>query len=195
MKAKSAQCLKNCIDHYPSLIGMTKRKFLNFSDRILSHLKANFKRILSELHDYDEIFLTLMMFQTKFDLMLVSKMFNIDKVLAVKIFCFYVCFISKYMKSVPLWRILEFAECTEKLIVLQVCTVNVQLNRSIVLNHKMGYLKQRIYTQSQISEAKSFKYMVALTDTGHVLFCSRAMSASLSDGVICESSNGKFRKI
>lgn len=126
------------------------------------------------------------MYRFKFDAHLVSKTFRLDKATAIKIFYYWTSILTKYLKSIPFWKLLEYSKCTLKLYVLQVCTVNVTQNKQFQL---VAEPNESFIGSSKIEPSSDkLKYLVALSDMGHVLFCSDAMSGTYNDNNVIRGS-------
>lgn len=126
-----------------------------------------------------------MMYRFKFDLHVVSKVFRIDKTSTLRVFYYWTSILNKYLKSIPFWKLLEYSKCTQKLIVLQVCTVNITQNKQFQLEAEEN---QSLSSSKVEHNGDKIKYLVAVTDNGHVLFCSDALSESFSENNVIRSS-------
>lgn len=170
------------------LAGIKKIKFTNLLEKLRFYTDTGLES--TDIFDSDQLLLCLMMYKTKFDINLVAKFFSLDKKVALSIFSFWTCLIYKYLKSIPFWRILEFSNCSRKLIVLQVNSVSVVQNRMAVFSKNSQTVSTS--TSGKVgNQHKSFKYLVALSDRGHVIYCSETMNDSYTDSNVVRISKSK----
>jgi hypothetical protein len=174
---------------FQTLAGIKKIKFVNLLEKLRLYLDMGLET--PDLYDSDQLLLCLMMYRTKFDINFVSKFFNLDKKTTVHVFAFWTRLIYKYLKTIPFWRLLEFSNCSRKTIILQVNSVSITPNRLMCFKKDADFVISTSTGKVDNKQA-NFKYLVALSDKGHVIFCSEAIDGRYLDNNVVRASKGKL---